>query len=231
MFDIVAKQRTVFGMRVEQPAQPSWLVAINKLWVVAICRWHSLEVSGKFPRTGPVLLLANHASWMDPVILAEAVTSIAGRTISVMTRSEFFETPLLGWWLRRSGGIAIRRGEADLAGLRRAREELRQGHVLGMFPQATRAYGRQGLFGEIKSGPAYIAARTSVPVVPTAILGSAGSLFSRVRYEVRFGEPFVVPSLARRASQPEVEERTRLVEERMLAVLPDSYKRDRRATA
>ena len=231
MFGVVAKQRTVFGMRVEQPAQPSWLVAINKVWVVAICRWHSLEVTGDFPKTGPVLLLANHASWMDPVLLAEAVTRVAGRTISVMTRSEFFETPLLGWWLRRSGGIAIRRGEADLAGLRSAREELRQGHVLGMFPQATRAFGRQGMFGEIKAGPAYVAARTSVPVVPTAILGSAAPIFSRVRYEVRFGEPFVVPALPRRASQSEVEERTRLVEDRMLAVLPDAYKRDRRVTA
>lgn len=221
--------RTVLGIRIEQPNQPTWLVVVNKIWVTALARWHRLEVRGTFPRDGPVLLVANHVDAIDPIILAEAVTRVAGRTITVLTRSEFFEIPFIGWWLRNVGGIPIRRDQADLGALRSAVEELRQGHVIAAFPQATRAFGRRGEFGAIKPGPAYLAAKTSVPVVAAAVLGTGAPLWTRRRFTVRFGPPFVVPALPRRPSQADLDERTRLIEEQMLALLPPSYKRDRRS--
>ena len=219
--------RIVLGMRVEQPEQPTWLVVVNKAWVSALAAWHSLVVRGTFPKRGPVLLVANHVDAIDPMIVAEAVTRAGKRTITMLARSELFAIPFIGWWLRNSGGLPIRRDQADLAALRRAREQLRAGRVVGTFPQATRAYGRQGRFGRIKAGPAYLAARTGVPVVAAAILGTGAPLLGRGRYEVRFGEPFTVPPLPRRPSQADVEARTRLLEERMLELLPDAYKRDR----
>lgn len=224
-------ERSVFGIRVEQPNQPRWLVAVNKLWVTSLAARHALQVEGSFPRRGPVLLVANHAAAIDPMMLAEGVTRIGRRTVAVLARSELFEIPFIGWWLRSSGGIPIRRDQADLAALRSAREELRLGHVVGMFPQATRAYGRQGRFGRIKDGPAYLAARTGVPVVAAGVLGTRAPLLSRAPFEVHFGEPFLVPPLSRRPSQADVDERTRLVEDRMLALLPPEYRRDRPLTA
>ena len=223
-------RRAVFGIRVEQPDQPTWLVAVNKIWVTAIARWHSLTVAGSFPREGPVLLVANHVDGMDPMILAEAVTRVGPRTVTMLARSEFFEIPIIGWWLRNTGGIPIRRDEADLGALRQALEQLRKGRVLATFPQATRAYGRQGRFGRIKSGAAYLAAKSRAPVVAAAILGTSTPILGRGRFEVRFGEPFTVPALPRRAGPTDVEERTRLIEEQMLALLPSSYKRDRIAS-
>ena len=220
-------ERTVFGIRIEQPNQPTWLVAVNKLWVIALARWHRLEVRGPFPRQGPVLLVVNHVDAIDPIIIAEAVTRVAGRTISVLTRSEFFEIPLLGWWLRNTGGIPIRRDQADVGALRSAVQELRRGRVVAMFPQATRAFGRRGEFGAIKSGPAYLAARTGTPIVAAAVLGTRAPLLSRRRFAVRFSFPFVVPELPRRPSQADLDERTGLIEQHMLALLPPSYRRDR----
>ncbi|HYU20153.1 MAG TPA: lysophospholipid acyltransferase family protein [Chloroflexota bacterium] len=224
-------QRTAFGIRVEQPDQPRWLFGINKLWVTAIARWHSLAISGSFPREGPVLLVANHVDAFDPFMVGEAVSRVGKRSITMFARSEFFEVPFLGWWLRRSGAISIRRDEADFGALRAAVEELRRGHVVAAFPQATRAFGRQGLFGQIKAGPAYLAAKTGTPVVPAAVLGTGGSILSRGRFEVRFGEPFVVPPLPPRRTESDLDERARLMEERMLDLLPEAYKRDRVAKA
>lgn len=221
--------RTVLGIRVEQPDQPSWLVAFNKAWISALARWHRLEVEGAFPARGPVLLVANHVDAIDPIVLAEAVTRAGRRTITVLARREFFAVPILGWWLRRVGGIPIRRDQADMSALRAAREELRRGRVLGMFPQATRAYGRRGHFGRIKPGPAYLAARTGTPVVAAAVLGTRAPILGRGRFLVRFGGPFVVPPLRRRATQADVEAGTTLIEEQMLRLLPDDYKRDRLA--
>jgi 1-acyl-sn-glycerol-3-phosphate acyltransferase len=223
----MASQRTVLGIRIEQPNQPTWLVAVNKLWVTSIAKWHRLVVHGSFPREGPVLLVANHADAMDPMIVAEAVTRVGGRTLTMLTRAEFFTLPLIGWWLRKTGGIPIRRDEADLGALRSAVLELRHGHVVGAFPQATRAFGMRGEFGTIKSGAAYLAARTGAPVVPAAILGTCAPLWSRRRYAVRFGPAFVVPPLPRRPSQADLDQRTQLIEQQMLALLPPSYRLDR----
>ncbi len=200
-------QRTAFGIRVEQPDQPRWLFGINKLWVTAIARWHSLAISGSFPREGPVLLVANHVDAFDPFMVGEAVSRVGKRSITMFARSEFFEVPFLGWWLRRSGAISIRRDEADFGALRAAVEELRRGHVVAAFPQATRAF------------------------VPAAVLGTGGSILSRGRFEVRFGEPFVVPPLPPRRTESDLDERARLMEERMLDLLPEAYKRDRVAKA
>ncbi len=224
--DVVAA-RALFGIRIEQPSQPTWLFAVNKVWVGALSLLHSLKVVGEFPRTGPVLLVANHVDAIDPVILADAVTRVGRRSVTMLARSEFFDLPLLGWWLPRSGAIAIRRDEADLAALRAALAELRNEHVVAAFPQATRAHGRQGLFGTIKAGAVYIAARSAVPVVPAAILGTQAPLLSRGRYEVRFGEPFVVPPIPRKGGEDELAHRVGLMEQRMLALLPPEYKRDR----
>ena len=218
---------TVFGIRVEQPDQPLWLFAANKIWITALARLHSLTVTGSFPRRGPVLVVANHVDAVDPLILGEAVTRVGGRSMMMFARTELFEVPLVGWWLRNGGGIPIRRDEADLGALRSALEELRKGHVVAAFPQSTRAFGREGRFGHIKSGAAYLAAKAGVPVVPVGLLGTAAPVLSRSQFEVRFGSPFVVPPLPRRTTPADIDARTRLIEEHMLALLPSAYKRDR----
>jgi 1-acyl-sn-glycerol-3-phosphate acyltransferase len=223
----VPTHRTVLGVRLEQPDQPAWLFAVNKLWVAAFAHWHRLRVTGAFPSDGPVLLIANHVDGMDPMILAEAIIRVARRSVTMFARSEFFEVPVMSWWLKGSGAIPIRRDQADVGALRSAVGALRLGQVLATFPQATRAYGRQGRFGQIKSGATYIAAKTGVTVVPAAMLGTQAPLLSRGQYEVHFGQAFVVPPLPKRSAPADLDERTRLMEERMLALLPDAYKRDR----
>jgi 1-acyl-sn-glycerol-3-phosphate acyltransferase len=223
----VNRERKIFGIRVEQPRQPSWLFAVNKIWITALSVWHRLRVVGRFPADGPVLLVANHVDAVDPMILANAVSRAGRRSLTMIARSEFFDIPLVRSWLRLSGAIPIRRDEADLAALRFALEELKAGHVVATFPQATRAHGRRGEFGQIKAGAVYIAARAGVPVVPAAVLGTGTPLLSRRRYEVRFGAPFVVPPIQRKAGEDEMAERVALMEQRMLALLPPEYKRDR----
>jgi 1-acyl-sn-glycerol-3-phosphate acyltransferase len=85
-------------------------------------------------------------------------------------KNELFEHAGLAQLIRAHGALAIRRGESDRDALRRMREAVRNGEVLGLFVEGTRQ--RSGVPGEAKPGAAMIAIQEGVPVVPAAVHGS-----------------------------------------------------------
>lgn len=150
------------------------------------------------PRTGPVILVANHLSLADPVLLSTVVT----RPISYVVKSEYFTAPgVLGriseaFFLSlhqvpvdRSGGSA-----ADSA-LATARTLLEAGEVFGIFPEGTRS--PDGLLHRGRTGVARVALATGAPVVPVGLVGTDRVLAphsARLRLsspEIRFGAPVV----------------------------------------
>lgn len=149
------------------------------------------------PRDGPFIVVANHCSNLDPPMLGWATGYQVGRVVHFMAKSEMRGWPLIGWLATQSGVFFVRRGEGDRAAQRFSLEALAGGRPLAIFPEGTRS--RDGRMRAFKSGAAFLAMRSGVPVVPASIAGSH-RMFPRgarrphpARVVIRFGEPFRLP--------------------------------------
>ena len=111
------------------------------------------------PRRGPVLLVGNHSSLLDPPL----VGGVAPRPLSFMAKAELFRVPLLGGLIRRLNARPVRREGADAGALRTALRILQDGGLLLMFPEGTR--GPEGSLRPAKPGAAMLAVLSGAPVV------------------------------------------------------------------
>ncbi len=118
------------------------------------------------PKTGGVLIVSNHQSYLDPPCIAVRLP----RPLSFLAKSELFEIPGLCWLIRELGAIPIRQGAGDIGALRETIQKLRDGHGLIVFPEGTRT--PNGELQALEPGIALIARKCGVPVVPVAIEGS-----------------------------------------------------------
>jgi 1-acyl-sn-glycerol-3-phosphate acyltransferase len=125
-----------------------------------------VEGLSHLPASGPVILCANHRSWLDPPLVGGAVP----RRVHFMAKEELFRYPLFGPFLRLLGAFPVRRHTADRGALRSAVRVLRRGGVVGMFLEGTRS--RTGRLGPARPGAVWLAVTTGAPVVPVAISGS-----------------------------------------------------------
>ncbi|MDX6768092.1 MAG: AMP-binding protein, partial [Elusimicrobiota bacterium] len=132
--------------------------------------------AARVPATGPVILVANHAGYIDPLLLAYA----AGRPVRFMMFRGIYETPGFKWLFRSFGAIPVAAGEsreAVDAALAAARAALRDGEVVVIFPEGKLTH--TGGLDKFKRGFETLARETGAPVVPAHIDGVWGSLFSR----------------------------------------------------
>ena len=120
----------------------------------------------RFPRRGGVLVVANHQSYLDPILAAAGIL----RVFHPMARESLFRFAPFRWLIRSLYAFPVRRGTADLTAVKEALRLLRDGAVVLMFPEGTRT--RDGSIGPMHGGPATIAARAGVPIVPMVIDGA-----------------------------------------------------------
>jgi 1-acyl-sn-glycerol-3-phosphate acyltransferase len=135
-----------------------WLGALS-----ARLRYYGKE---RIPRRGGVVLAMNHFSWIDIPCFGVACP----RSTYFVAKSEAHEIPGLGQFIRVFGAMAVRRGESDREAVRRMREIVREGNVLGIFVEGTRQ--RSGVPGRVQPGAAMVAIQEGVPVVCGAIHGT-----------------------------------------------------------
>jgi 1-acyl-sn-glycerol-3-phosphate acyltransferase len=125
-----------------------------------------VEGTENLPKEGGVLLVANHVSAIDPIFLALAVD----RQVHFMAKKEIFVFKPLGWLVRKLGSFPVDRGNVDMVSFRQAMRLLKEGRVLGLFPEGTRS--KDGKLGKALPGASMFALKTQVPVVPAAIVGT-----------------------------------------------------------
>ena len=150
-----------------------------------------LEVQGvhHIPKEGGVLLVSNHVSFLDPVIVGSA----ANREIHFMARSTAFDIPGIGKLISVYNAYPVNRGAPDLGALRKTISLLKAGNVVLMFPEGTRSV--DGTLGKARDGACFIADRAGVPTIPVFHSGAERMLprssrrLRRSKLMVTFGEP------------------------------------------
>jgi 1-acyl-sn-glycerol-3-phosphate acyltransferase len=151
--------------------------------------WGRLDVEGveHLPAEGPLLVVGNHDSYWDPVVIGLA--AIKRRQIRALSKSSLWKVKGLNKVLDGMGQIPIVRGTGDGDALDRAIAELRAGSCIGIFPEGTRSLGRtlrprSGL-GRL------VAAVPEATIVPVAVTGSTDipRFPRRPRLHVRFLPP------------------------------------------
>ena len=115
--------------------------------------------SRRVPRNGGLLILSNHISDLDPILVQLACR----RTIHFMAKSELFEIKLLGPLIRWFRAFPVKRGEPDRPSLRHAIELLKLGEAVCIFPEGE--LSQTGELLDLQRGAALIVRKAGVPVI------------------------------------------------------------------
>ncbi len=121
------------------------------------------------PESGPVLVICNHCSNADGMLLMAYVVPAMGRPMRWLGKESALRWPVFGWGMRQNGVMAVRPG-GDIEAFRQAKSVLDAGGVLTIFPEGTRS--PTGAMAEVKEGATVLAVRSGTPILPIAITGS-----------------------------------------------------------
>ncbi len=156
------------------------------------------------PAEGPVVIMSNHISLLDPPLIGAAIP----RKVHYMAKEELFKNPLIAWVLKQLGAFPVKRGSGDTKAFKQALRILRSGGVLGVFPEGTRH--PEGKLGKPHGGSAAIALRGGARIVPAAVK----NIKTRGRPVVIFGKPLDIS----REGRISREERYEIAEEIMAEI-------------
>ena len=191
--------------------------------LIALTRWR-VEGRENVPRKGPVIVVSNHMTYVDPPLLGASVP----RRITFMAKEELFGLSPLGLVVRAYGAFPVSRSGVDRTALRRALEILKKGGVLGMFPEGKRSLSYK--LQEAQPGTAFIAARSGAPIVPVGITGTEkvkgiSFILRRPSIVVKIGRPFTIQSNeSNEQRRSGLAQQADLITRRIAELLPPSYR-------
>jgi len=178
----------------------------------------------RVPDQGPLILVANHVNILEMPIL---YTRLQPRTVTGFAAAYRWEKLGTRWLLEVCGAIPLRRGEADIAALRKALEMLKTGHIFAVAPEGTRS--GHGRLQKAHPGVVLLALRSGAPLLPVVYYGSEHyrdnlRRLRRTDFHIVVGEPFHIDTGGARVTR---QVRQQIVDEimyQMAALLPLAYR-------
>ena len=201
------------GARAPTPRRLGLRHLIRVLVALLVRALYRVRVEGELPSEGPAIVVANHASYVDSLVLAAR----CAYPMRFAYWSGFDRVFFVGWLFRVMGGIPIGPRSSDPAVYEAAMAEiersLRAGEVIGIFPEGR--LSPDGGLGEFRDGIERIVRRCPVPVTPVGLCGLYESLWSksrgrrrwawRRRVVVRVGEALAPPDASAQALRRSVQ--------------------------
>ena len=147
-------------------------------------KYHNIE---RAKLDAPYILIANHLSMIDPVIIGYGCRKYQ---IRFLGKADLTKNPILRFLFGRIHMISVRRYNTDMKALRASLQVLKDGNVLGIFPEGTRY--KEGVMEDMEGGIGMIALQSGVPILPAYIQQKPGLFRTTHCY---FGEVFTVSDL------------------------------------
>lgn len=140
------------------------IIPIFKLWV------RKVEGLNNLPRKGGFILAANHASYMDHLIIASYIITSLNRKVHFLAKKEHFSNPFKAAWHYYAGAVPIDRQKGGKKAVKWAIKSLKQGKIIAIHPEGTRSLN--GKLQKAKTGIARLALLTKAPVIPAGLIGT-----------------------------------------------------------
>ncbi len=171
------------------------------------------------PADGGFIVASNHIHAIDPGAISLAIED---RQLHFMAKKELFENPVTGFFLKKLNGFPVVRGGADSEALKFAVRLVKEGHILGIFPEGTRSPDQ--IPKKAKSGIARIAKASSADVLPVAIINNDG-LKKHSKYTIRFGKliPFEELGLTENGGKEELKNASDLIMNRIVELWEEGH--------
>lgn len=189
--------------------------------LLLLSRW---QVAGRenVPRQGPLIVVANHMSFIDPPLLSASLP----RRLRFMAKQEIFRPLPLRLLFSGWGAFPVRRGRGSRDALREADKTLGHGLALALFPEGRRSRGQ---LQRARRGTALLALRSGAPLLPVAITGSQrirsfGDIFRRPTITVTVGPPFQIEPPSGRATAQQLGALADTIMEHIARLLPEDYR-------
>lgn len=135
------------------------------------------------PENGAVILAGNHVSYLDPILISISTK----RQVHFLAKSELFKIPVLGFILRNIQIISVDRSKGDIDAIKSSMKVLKEGKVLGIFPQGTRTKDVEN----ISRGIGMISQKTNAPIIPIYIKNS-DKAYTKSIFPLRFPKISVI---------------------------------------
>jgi len=149
----------------------------------------------RVPLQGPVILAANHASFLDPPLVGSGIK----RGINYLARENLFDIPIVGWILHRWQVVPVDREGGGAKGLKAILDRLLAGGAIILFPEGTRT--RDGKLQPARSGIGLTVIKSDAPVVPVRVFGTFEAFGRQMklprpcRVAVKYGHPMAFTEL------------------------------------
>ncbi|MBU90322.1 1-acyl-sn-glycerol-3-phosphate acyltransferase [Candidatus Woesearchaeota archaeon] len=122
------------------------------------------------PKKGAFIVAANHASYMDHLIIVCILIKHLNRKVHFLSKKEHFDNPLKAAWHRYAGAIPLDRQAGGKEALRWAIKALKKGKIIAIHPEGTRTLN--GKLQKAKTGAARLALAAKVPIIPVGLIGT-----------------------------------------------------------
>ncbi len=167
-----------------------WYRLVESTLRPPLAMWFNWRFEGleHIPREGAVLVACNHISYLDPLAHGYMLVK-AGRRPRYLAKKELFGNPLLRSVLRGTKQIPVERGSGSAAPIETAREALKEGEVVLVYPEATVTSNPDCSPMRGKTGIARLALTEDVPVLPIAVWGSQNVWQRKGMQSLKFGRP------------------------------------------